>query len=64
MRVRAEAKKGSENGNGRYVRCTNAAHDYGENVDSGTSPMSVNGIGWGVYSSRISRAVWETDFNI
>jgi hypothetical protein len=41
------------------VRCTCAAQDYGKNFDFGTSGVVANGLGEGVYLSRIICAVSE-----
>jgi hypothetical protein len=35
-RVSAEGEEGSETEEGGCVRCSNSAHDYGENIDIGT----------------------------
>jgi hypothetical protein len=56
-RVSAEGEKGGETVNSGCVKCACAAHDYGKDVDFGTWPLMSDGIGEGVYLSRISCAV-------
>jgi hypothetical protein len=44
MRVGAEGEERGETCDGGCMRCTRAAHDDGEDVDLGTSPVVADGI--------------------
>jgi hypothetical protein len=57
--VSAEGEKGGEASSGGCVGCARATHDDEKNVDFGTRQVLANGIGEGVYMSRIMCAVWE-----